>query len=348
MHTLYLNITKEQLPIIYRKEYNVKFCGLEKLHPFDTKKYGHIFKILTDSGMISHKTVVVPNEAKNEHLLLVHKKKYLKSLKCSFKVAKIAEIAPLILVPNCLIQKAYLRPMRFQTGGSVLAGKLALDRGWSINIGGGFHHCSASKGGGFCVYADITLLIQFLFYHFPKQVRSNIFKINKKIELQFQVQKVMIVDLDAHQGNGYEADFKGNDNIYIMDVYNKWIYPKDIRARQAIKKNVPIDYNTSDELYLKTIKKNFLEALSEFKPNIIIYNAGTDIPAGDRLGGLSVSEQGIISRDEFIFHQAISRKIPIVMLTSGGYQKKTARIIANSILNLYELGLINNSQEYYF
>lgn len=65
----------------------------------------------------------------------------------------------------------------------------------------------------------------------------------------------MIVDLDAHQGNGYEADFKGNDNIYIMDVYNKWIYPKDIRARQAIKKNVPIDYNTSDELYLKTVKK---------------------------------------------------------------------------------------------
>ncbi|ENN82819.1 hypothetical protein YQE_00813, partial [Dendroctonus ponderosae] len=60
------------------------------------------------------------------------------------------------------------------------------------------------------------------------------------------------------------------------------------------------------------------------------------------------SEEGIISRDEFIFHQAISRKIPIVMLTSGGYQKKTARIIANPILNLYELGLINNSQEYYF
>uniref|UniRef100_A0AAR5QDL2 Histone deacetylase domain-containing protein n=1 Tax=Dendroctonus ponderosae TaxID=77166 RepID=A0AAR5QDL2_DENPD len=308
MHTLYLNITKEQLPIIYRKEYNVKFCGLEKLHPFDTKKYGHIFKILTDSGMISHKTVVVPNEAKNEHLLLVHKKKYLKSLKCSFKVAKIAEIAPLILVPNCLIQKAYLRPMR-----SDKFSFRVLIYYQPFNLG-------------------FRLVVRFWLVNLP----------------WIEVQKVMIVDLDAHQGNGYEADFKGNDNIYIMDVYNKWIYPKDIRARQAIKKNVPIDYNTSDELYLKTIKKNFLEALSEFKPNIIIYNAGTDIPAGDRLGGLSVSEQGIISRDEFIFHQAISRKIPIVMLTSGGYQKKTARIIANSILNLYELGLINNSQEYYF
>lgn len=127
---------------------------------------------------------------------------------------------------------------RFQTGGSILAGKLALDRGWAINIGGGFHHCSASKGGGFCAYADITLLISFLFYHFPKQVG-----------------KVMIVDLDAHQGNGYETDFGENDNVYVMDVYNKWIYPKDLRAIQAINKNVPLDYYTEDETYLRIMKK---------------------------------------------------------------------------------------------
>lgn len=72
--------------------------------------------------------------------------------------------------------------MRFQTGGSILAGKLALDRGWAINIGGGFHHCSASKGAGFCPYADITLLVQFLFKFQGDRVHN-----------------VMIVDLDAHQ-----------------------------------------------------------------------------------------------------------------------------------------------------
>ncbi|XP_030745742.1 histone deacetylase 11 [Sitophilus oryzae] len=331
MHSLYINISKEQLPIVYRKEYNVRFMGLEKLHPFDTKKWGNIFKILTDSGMVTKKTVVVPNEAKQEHLLMVHKKKYLKSLNCSFKVARIAEIAPLVLMPNCLIQKAYLRPMRYQTGGSILAGKLALDRGWAINIGGGFHHCSSSKGGGFCAYADITLLVHFLFYHFPRQV-----------------QKVMIVDLDAHQGNGYENDFKDFDKVYIMDVYNKWIYPKDVRARQAIRRNVPLDYYTTDDDYLTAVKKNLVESLNEFQPNLIVYNAGTDILIGDKLGGLSVSANGIIKRDEFIFQQAKTRNIPIVMLTSGGYQKKTARIIASSILNLYELGLINGSQEYYF
>lgn len=62
---------------------------------------------------------------------------------------------------------------RYQTGGTILAGKLALDRGWAINIGGGFHHCSAERGGGFCAYADITLLIRFLFYYFPKKVKQD-------------------------------------------------------------------------------------------------------------------------------------------------------------------------------
>lgn len=115
-------------------------------------------------------------------------------------------------------------------------------------------------------------------------------------------------------------------------------------------------------------------ALNEFEPQLIIYNAGTDVLQGDKLGGLSltdnvgitctdcnftitinniinyvvVSFQGIIIRDEMVFRKAVMRKIPIVMLTSGGYLKKTAKIIANSIMNLYKEGLITGPQEYYF
>lgn len=128
--------------------------------------------------------------------------------------------------------------MRYQTGGSILAGKLALERGWAINIGGGFHHCSATKGGGFCPYADITLLIKFLFKHYPKEV-----------------QKVMIVDLDAHQGNGYEHDFKNNASIYIMDVFNKWIYPCDKEAKEAIRRKVQLDFLINDDAYLSIVEK---------------------------------------------------------------------------------------------
>lgn len=72
----------------------------------------------------------------------------------------------------------------------------------------------------------------------------------------------MIVDLDAHQGNGYERDFKDNDSVYIMDVYNKWIYPKDTKAKQAIAKNVPLDYYTDDETYLRSVKKYVFQKIT--------------------------------------------------------------------------------------
>lgn len=162
--------------------------------------------------------------------------------------------------------------MRFQTGGSILAGKLALDRGWAINIGGGFHHCCARKGGGFCAYADITLLIYFLFNNYPNKV-----------------QNVMIVDLDAHQGNGYERDFQDDLKVYVLDVYNKGIYPFDKRAREFINRKVELNHFTQDEEYLNLVNDNLIQALQEFKPQLIVYNAGTDILKGDSLGCLSIS-----------------------------------------------------------
>jgi histone deacetylase 11 len=139
---------------------------------------------------------------------------------------------------------------------------------------GGFHHCSGSKGGGFCVYADITLLIHFVFNHHPRTV-----------------QNVMILDLDAHQGNGYQRDFKDNPNVYIIDVYNKGIYPFDGRAKDYINRKVELRHFTEDGEYLDEVAKNFDEALREFSPQLIVYNAGTDILKGDPLGCLSVSPQ---------------------------------------------------------
>ncbi|XP_067000305.1 histone deacetylase 11 [Anabrus simplex] len=321
---LYFDIGPNQLPIIYRKEYNVHFVGLEKLHPFDASKWGHIFQYLKDALLIDENTVIKPNEASLDDLLLVHTVRYLKSLKWSWNVAMIAEIPPLAFIPNCMVQASYLKPMRFQTGGSILAGKLALERGWAINIGGGFHHCSKDRGGGFCPYADITLLIQFLFQHEQRRVKL-----------------AMIVDLDAHQGNGHEHDFTDHQNVYILDIYNGGIYPRDKKAKRGIRRGVPLPHLTEDREYLHQVETNLEKALSEFHPDIMVYNAGTDILDGDRLGLLAISPQGIIRRDELVFMKAHERRVPIVMLTSGGYLKQTARIIADSILNLFDKGLIS-------
>lgn len=158
-----------------------------------------------EARMITDETIVTPNEATNDELLKVHTKRYLSSLKWSIIVARVLEVPPVALLPNVVVQWRILKPLRYQTGGTVLvsipifikihflnkyyesmnsfqSGKLALERGWAINIGGGFHHCSADSGGGFCAYADLTLLIMNLFTYFSDRVK-----------------KVLIVDLDAHQ-----------------------------------------------------------------------------------------------------------------------------------------------------
>lgn len=319
---VYFDVRDEQLPVIYSSHYNIHFMGMEKLHPFDSAKWEKIYRMLESAKIITKETSVEPCEASKEVLLVVHPQEYLNKLKWSVYVARVTEVPCVTALPNSIVQRKVLRPFRYQTGGTILAGKLAIERGWALNIGGGFHHCSADQGGGFCAYADITLCIKLIFQHFK------------------QIDKVMIVDLDAHQGNGHERDFMGDDRVYILDVYNGGIYPRDEYAKGAIKRKVELRHLTEDAEYLEKVSRNLNAALDEFQPQCIMYNAGTDILKGDPLGCLSITPQGIIERDEVVFKAASSRNIPIIFVTSGGYQKCTARIIADSIINLRNKGLL--------
>uniref|UniRef100_A0A671X2G6 Histone deacetylase 11 n=1 Tax=Sparus aurata TaxID=8175 RepID=A0A671X2G6_SPAAU len=297
------------LPIVYHPDYNITFMGLEKLHPFDAGKWGKVIHFLKEEQFITDGNIVEACEATEEDLLVVHSKRYLNRLKWSLVVATITEIPPLMFLPNFLVQRKVLRPLRTQTGGTIM-------------VGGGFHHCSSDRGGGFCAYADITLAIKFLF---------------ERVE---GISRATIIDLDAHQGNGHERDFLDDKRVFIMDMYNRYIYPGDGYAKRAIKRKVELDWGTEDSEYLQKVELHSEGALNEVRPDIIVYNAGTDILDGDPLGGLSISPQGIVKRDEIVFRAARRRGIPILMVTSGGYQKKTARIIADSILNLHQQGLI--------
>ncbi|XP_019488991.1 PREDICTED: histone deacetylase 11 isoform X3 [Hipposideros armiger] len=296
---LYQHVPETRWPIVYSPRYNITFMGLEKLHPFDAGKWGKVISFLKEEKLVSDSMLVEAREASDEDLLVVHTRRYLNELK-----------------------RKVLKPLRTQTGGTIMAGKLAVERGWAINVGGGFHHCSSDRGGGFCAYADITLAVKFLF---------------ERVE---GISRATIVDLDAHQGNGHERDFMGDKRVYIMDVYNRHIYPGDRFAKQAIRRKVELEWGTEDDEYLGKVERNLEKALQEHPPDVVVYNAGTDILEGDRLGGLSISPQGIVKRDELVFRVVRGRRVPILMVTSGGYQKRTARIIADSILNLYGLGLI--------
>ncbi|XP_047637887.1 histone deacetylase 11 isoform X3 [Phacochoerus africanus] len=279
---LYQHVPETRWPIVYSPRYNITFMGLEKLHPFDAGKWGKVISFLKEEKLLTDSMLVEAREASDEDLLVVHTRRYLNELKWSFAVATITEIPPVIFLPNFLVQRKVLKPLRTQTGGTIM----------------------------------------FLF---------------ERVE---GISRATIIDLDAHQGNGHERDFMGDKRVYIMDVYNRHIYPGDRFAKQAIRRKVELEWATEDDEYLTKVERNLEKALQEHRPDVVVYNAGTDVLEGDRLGGLSISPQGIVKRDELVFRMVRSLQVPILMVTSGGYQKRTARIIADSILNLYGLGLI--------
>mmetsp|Transcript_19899 Transcript_19899/g.36748 ORF Transcript_19899/g.36748 Transcript_19899/m.36748 type:complete len:387 (+) Transcript_19899:4229-5389(+) len=304
--------------IVYRPEYNISAGGIEKLHPFDSKKYGRVYAFLVESGALSQEQVVSPEKCSREVLLSVHKWTYLYYLNFSAYLTKIVEV-PVCFLPSFLLRFRVLNPMLYATYGSALAGVMAIEQGWAINLAGGYHHASGSGGGGFCVYADITILISCVRKWYKARIN-----------------RIMIVDLDAHQGNGHERDFLSDPETYIVDFYNPMIYPGDYVARQAIRAAVEIRPMDSDDRYISMLERTLAQSIAEFKPDFIVYNAGTDCLIGDPLGNLSLSRQAIIRRDHTVFEAGISKSIPVVMLLSGGYQQSNAPVIADSIQSLMQ------------
>ena len=304
-----------KLPIIFSPHYDITLLGIEKLHPFDTEKHGKVYKYLIKKAGIGRQRFYIPEIASKETLLSIHSKQYLDSLKESGQIARIAEVSLLAFLPNSVLQSKLLKPMKYAVGGTILGCELALKHRWAINLSGGYHHAKTDSGGGFCFYADIPIAIYKLF--------------NKKSDMS-----VMIVDLDAHQGNGCEAVFKDDSRIHIFDVYNKDIYPWDYEARRYIDFNYPVESFIGDKEYLSLIGTNLIDAILNLRPDLVIYNAGTDIFQEDPLGDMNISQDGIIRRDEMVFKVAIRNNIPILMLLSGGYSKKSAAIIGKSIENI--------------
>ena len=133
--------------------------------------------------------------------------KYQFGLNYSTYICKCLEV-PLFFLPEFTMRMRVLEPMQLALKGSIDAACLALKHGWAINLAGGYHHAHCQGGGGFCIYPDITFIVHY-------------------IRKWHGIRRVMIVDLDAHQGNGHEIDFINDDDVCIVDAYNPYIYPGD-------------------------------------------------------------------------------------------------------------------------
>lgn len=149
-----------QVPIVHG-DYDITAAGLERLHPFDSRKYGRVARFLMSKGVISKGDLVPPRTATLAELRDVHARAFLARLHFSVTICAIVEV-PVCFLPASLLRWRLLNPMLRQAGGTIDAALLAARHGWGINLGGGFHHASGDQASGFCVYADLTMAVRYL------------------------------------------------------------------------------------------------------------------------------------------------------------------------------------------
>ena len=256
--------------LVYSPHYDIRFLGLERLHPFDSRKYSRAFARLDPAHQAAAEAPVAP--ASHQDLLTVHTKDYLNSLRSPEVIAQSLELGFARFIPGALSDRFVLRKMRWAVSGTTVAARRALEQGAAVNLSGGYHHAKPSGGEGFCVYNDIAIAIVALRSEGLLEERA----------------RVLYVDLDAHLGNGVAHAFLEDDRVLLFDMFNAQIYPADDRpARARLNWGIGLDSSVDDTRYLGALKAELIGALEASQDvKLVIYNAGTDVFERDPLGGL--------------------------------------------------------------
>jgi histone deacetylase 11 len=297
------------IPVIYHPKYNITAFGLERLHPFDGLKYRRIHDALIAGGLRKAGDFWRPSPVDRQDLSRVHTPEYLRSLRESRVLASILGVPLLARLPASFIDWRVLLPMRYCAGGTVLACRLALEHGIAINLGGGYHHAADSWGDGFCVYADIPLAAAIL-------------------HDEGRVNKVLVVDLDAHQGNGTAAVIRPWPWASILDIYEEDLFPS---VKQPEDFPIPVPAGLAGVDYLDILRLALPHALDAVRPELVIYNAGSDPYVDDPLTRLRLTRPELAERDLLVATLTRERKVPMAMVLSGGYSTESWRIHAEGI-----------------
>ncbi len=302
------------MALVYSKRFEINLAGLERSHPFDVHKYSKIAKQLAKDGLVSTGDFQVPEELSREEMLLVHTPEYLESLKSSLAVARYLEAPLAAVLPALLIDRSVLRAFRHASGGTILAGRLALRQGVAINIGGGYHHAKPEVGEGFCIYADIPIAIRLL-------------------QQEKLIRRALVVDLDVHQGNGTAVCFRGDDSVFTFSMHQADIYPIPKEKGDC---DIELQPGTNEETYLGILRQALPGVIDRSRPDLVILQAGCDTLAGDPLADLCMTQEGIARRDSYVVDTCVQRGIPLTITLGGGYSRQAWRVQHASIRRIME------------
>jgi len=290
------------MQVFYTPRY---YAQIGEGHVFPIRKFELVRDRLLAEGTLDPSEIVEPSPAPLEDVLLVHTEDYVTRL-CNRQLTT-KEIRRLGLPwSESLVRRSF-----YAVGGTLGAAQSALAHGCSSNLAGGTHHAFADRGEGFCVLNDVAIAIRAL------RARNSI-------------RRAAIVDCDVHQGNGTATIFAGDNETFTFSMHGANNYPL-FKAQSTL--DIELADGTRDGDYLESLARHLPNVFAH-EPDIVFYLAGADPYAGDKLGRLALSIDGLRERDAFVLSECYERELPVVTVMSGGYGKDindTIEIHCNTI-----------------
>ncbi len=282
-----------ELPVINHPDYVAKINDDNK---FPIKKFGALAKYLLDNKVVQK--FHVPKACSIETMKTSHSLKYINDIKNKTLDIKLQKKIG-FPINDSVVRRSFVA-----TGGTVLASKLALDSKLACNTAGGSHHATFNFGAGYCVFNDVAVAANYL----------------KK---KGYAKKILILDLDVHQGNGNSEIFQNDKDVLTFSMHCGTNYPAK-KSKSDI--DVPLNEDMEDEEYLNILYNN-LKKLNENSYDFVFYVAGVDIHHEDRLGKLKITDEGVNKRDQIVIEHFNTKNISLCGVLGGGYNKSFDKLI---------------------
>ena len=281
------------IPIVNHPDYVAKINDDNK---FPIKKFGALADHLLKSGVV--KKFYIPKECSTETMKTSHSLDYINDIRNKTLDIKLQKKIG-FPINDSVVRRSFVA-----TGGTVLASKLALESKLACNTAGGSHHATFNHGAGYCVFNDVAVAANYL-------------------RNKGYAKKILILDLDVHQGNGNSEIFKNDKDVFTFSMHCASNYP-------AKKSKSDMDIELADHMenkeYLNILNES-LKILNKNTFDFVFYVAGVDIHFEDRLGKLKITDQGINRRDQMVIENFYSKKIPLCGVLGGGYNKNFDKLI---------------------
>ena len=272
---------------------------LPENHRFPMEKYELIPQQLLHEGLVEKESFFSPNVAKDFWIEKAHDKEYISKLNhLTLSKSEIRKTG--FPLSKELVNREYII-----TQGTLDCVDFAIKYGASANIAGGTHHAFRDRGEGFCLFNDVAI--------------GSYYALEK-----YQMQSILILDLDVHQGNGTASILKDNDKVFTFSMHGEKNYPFN---KENSNLDIPVKDGINGKEYLKKLKENLDFLSEELSPDIIFYISGVDILDTDKLGRLAVKREDCKKRDEMVFEFSKKCKAPIVTVMGGGYSEKMYDIV---------------------